>query len=111
MNAPRTSRRGSKKNAFDDLALEDVMRGKRQTLGNGHFDELGVWVPAFKSSQSEESLKDLNRGEGSFGKSLLRTQGLFARKRKEANEQEKTILVVNKTGRFANDKPGDVKGD
>lgn len=87
------------------------MRGKRQTLGDGHFDETGVWVPALKSTLSEESLKDLNRGEGSFGKSLLKGQGLFARKRREANEQDKSIPVVNKSGRFANDKPADVKGE
>ena len=108
---PRGSRRSSKKNSFDDLAFEEVMRGRRQTLGNGHFDEAGVWVPALRSSRSEESLKDLSRGEGSFGKSLLKAPGLFARKRREASEQDKTVPVVNKSGRFANDKPADVKGE
>lgn len=108
--APRASRRGSKKNALDDLAFEEVMRGKRQTLGAGFFDEAGVWVPTLKSSQSEESLKDLNRGEGSFGKSLLKAQGLFARKRREGSEQDKITPVVSKSGRFGNEKPTDVKG-
>jgi len=42
---------------------------------------------------------------------LLKGQGLFARKRREANEQDKSIPVVNKSGRFANDKPADVKGE
>ena len=108
--APRASRHGSKKSALDDLAVEEVMRGKRQTLGEGHFDDAGVWVPALKSSLSEESLKELNRGEGSFGKSLLKAQGLFARKRREASEQDKSVPVVSKSGRFGNDKPADVKG-
>lgn len=107
---PRASRRGSKKNALDDLAFEEVMRGKRQTLGDGHFDEAGVWVPALKSSLSEESLKELNRGEGSFGKSRLKAQGLFARKRREGSEQDKVAPVVSKSGRFGNEKPTDVKG-
>ena len=108
--APRASRRGSKKNALDDLAFEEVMRGKRQTLGDGHFDEAGVWVPALKASLSEESLKELNRGEGSFGKSLLRAQGLFARKRREGSEHDKLAPVVSKSSRFGNEKPTDVKG-
>ena len=86
------------------------MRGRRQTLGNGHFDEVGVWVPALKSSLSEESLKELNRGEGSFGKSLLKAQGLFARKRREGSEQDKIVSVVSKSGRFGTEKPTDVKG-
>lgn len=108
--ALRSSRRGSsKKNALDDLAFEEVVRGRRQSLGNGHFDDLGVWVPALKSARSEESLKDWNRGEGSFGKSLIKAQSLFARKRREASEQDKNLPVVNKSGRFTNDKPGNVK--
>ena len=108
--APRASRRGSKKNALDDLAFEEVMRGKRQTLGDGHFDKSGVWIPALKSSLSEESLKELNRGDGSFGKSLQKAQGLFARKRREGSEQDKVAPVVSKSGRFGNEKPIDVKG-
>ena len=105
----RASQSGSKKNALDDLAFEEVMLGKRQTLGDGYFDEAGVWVRALKSALSEESLKDLNRGEGSFGKSLLKAQGLFTRKRREASEQDKVVPVANKTGRFGNEK-ADVKG-
>ncbi|XP_022801275.1 regulator of G-protein signaling 12-like isoform X3 [Stylophora pistillata] len=106
----RASRRESKKNAFDDLAFEEVMRGKRQALGDGHFDQLGVWVP--ESTPSEDSLKeDLNRGDGSFGKSLLKAQGLFARKRREGSEQEKIVTVVSKSGRFGNEKTSDVKAD
>lgn len=109
-HAVRSSRRGSsKKNALDDLAFEEVSRGRRQSLGNGHFDELGVWVPALKSARSEESLKDWNRGEGSFGKSLVKAQNLFTRKRRESSEQDKSVPVVNKSGRFNNDKPADVK--
>jgi len=108
--APRASRRGSKKNALDDLAFEEVIRGKRQTLGDGHFDEVGVWIPALKSSLSEESLKELNRGDGSFGKSLQKAQGLFARKRREGSELDKAP-VVSKSGRFGNEKPTDVKGE
>ena len=95
---------------LDDLAFDEVMRGKRQTLGDGHFDEVGVWVPALKSSLSEESLKELNRGDGSFGKSLLKAQGLFARKRREGSESDKVAPVVSKSGRFGNEKPTDVKG-
>ena len=86
------------------------MHGKRQTLGDGHFDEAGVWIPALTSSQSEESLKGLNRGDGSFGKSLLKAQGLFARKRREGSESDKVAPVVSKSGRFGNGKPTDVKG-
>lgn len=109
--ALRSSRRGSnKKNALDDLAFEEVVRGRRQSLGNGHFDDLGVWIPALKAARSEESLKDWNRGEGSFGKSLIKAQNLFARKRSEASGQDKNVPVVNKSGRFTNDKPGNVKG-
>lgn len=108
--APHASRRGSKKNALDDLAFEEVMRGKRQTLGDGHFDESGVWIPALKSTLSEESLKELNRGDGSFGKSLQKAQGLFARKRRDGSEQDKVAPVVSKSGRFGNEKPIDVKG-
>ena len=109
--APHASRRGSKKNALDDLAFEEVMRGKRQTLGDGHFDESGVWIPALKSTLSEESLKELNRGDGSFGKSLQKAQGLFARKRRDGSEQDKVAPVVSKSGRFGNEKPIDVKGN
>ena len=86
------------------------MRGKRQTLGDGHFDESGVWIPALKSSLSEDSLKELHRGDGSFGKSLQKAQGLFARKRRDGSEQDKVAAVVNKSGRFGNEKPVDVKG-
>ena len=105
----RPPRREDKRNTFDDLAFEEVMRGKRQALGDGHFDQLGVWVP--ESSPSEDSLKEeLYRGDGSFGKSLLKAQGLFARKRREGSEQEKIVTVVSKSGRFGNEKTSDVKG-
>lgn len=105
----RPPRRENKRNTFDDLAFEEVMRGKRQALGDGHFDQLGVWVP--ESSPSEDSLKEeLYRGDGSFGKSLLKAQGLFARKRREGSEQEKIVTVVSKSGRFGNEKTSDVKG-
>lgn len=105
----RPPRRENKRNTFDDLAFEEVMRGKRQALGDGHFDQLGVWVP--ESSPSEDSLKEeLYRGDGSFGKSLLKAQGLFARKRREGSEQEKIATVVSKSGRFGNEKTSDVKG-
>ena len=67
-------------------------------------------MPALNSARSEESLKDWNRGEGSFGKSLIKAQSLFARKRREASEQDKNPPVVNKSGRFTNDKPGNAKG-
>lgn len=86
------------------------MRGRRQTLGDGHFDETGIWVQDLKSAPlSEDSLKSLERGDES-GNSLLKSQGLFARKRREASEQDKIIPVANKSGRFGNDKPTDVKG-
>lgn len=105
----RPPRRENKRNTFDDLAFEEVMRGKRQALGDGHFDQLGVWVP--ESSPSEDSLKEeLYHGDGSFGKSLLKAQGLFARKRREGSEQEKIVTVVSKSGRFGNEKTSDVKG-
>lgn len=86
------------------------MRGRRQTLGDGHFDDTGIWVPDLKSAPlSEDSLKSLERGDES-GNSLLKSQGLFARKRREAREQDEVIPVANKSGRFGNDKPADVKG-
>lgn len=86
------------------------MRGRRQTLGDGHFDETGIWVPDLKSAPlSEDSLKSLERGDES-GNSLLKSQGLFARKRREASEQDKIIPVANKSGRFGNDRLSDVKG-
>ncbi|KAK3710769.1 hypothetical protein QZH41_016752, partial [Actinostola sp. cb2023] len=82
----RSSRRGS---SFDDSIFEDIIRGKKQSLGNGYFDDAGVWVPGLKPFRSQESLND-----DSFGKSFLRGPGLFSRKRKESSEKS-----LNKSGR------------
>lgn len=39
-------------------------------FGDGYFDKLGVWILVLKFFFSEELLKELNRVDGSFGKSL-----------------------------------------
>ena len=111
-NARSSRRSGRGKPVILDKAFDDVIRGKRQKLGPGHFDDTGVWVPAIQSSRSEELLSDLSRREDSFGKSLLKTQGLFGRKRREGAGDDRGA-VLNKSGRFTgepNGKPADVKG-
>ena len=109
----RNSRRGSKKpDLLDDLAFEDIIRGKRQTLGTGYFDDTGVWVPTVKAVRSAETVAELSRREDSFGKSLLKGPGLFGRKRREGTGDDKGAALT-KSGRFGsetNDKPADVKG-
>ena len=109
--ASRTSRRGSKNNTINDVAFEGVMRGKHHTLGSGYFDDTGVWVSTTSTSRSTESFEDGNRPEGSFGKSLLKGQGLFGRKRREGSEPDKGIPVDMKSERFGSERPGDVKGE
>ncbi|XP_048584435.1 regulator of G-protein signaling 12 isoform X2 [Nematostella vectensis] len=79
----RSGRRGS---GWDDSMFNDIVQGKKQSLGDGYFDDTGVWVSGLKPFRSQESLGD------SFGKSFLRGPGLFSRKRKEM-EHEKAVVI------------------
>ena len=87
------------------------MRGRRQSMAGGFFDNEGVWVSGLKTSRSDESLAELNRGNlssASFGKSLLKSSGLFGRKKREMNDNEKPFQ--GKSSRIDNFKSDDVKG-
>ena len=81
----RGSRRGS---SWDDTVFDEIIRGKKQSLGDGYFDDAGVWVPGLKPFRSHESLND-----DSFGKNFLRGPGLFSRKRKESNDKERSSSI------------------
>lgn len=81
----RGSRRGS---SWDDTIFDEIIRGKKQSLGDGYFDDAGVWVPGLKPFRSHESLND-----DSFGRSFLRGPGLFSRKRKESNDKERSSSI------------------
>ena len=84
-------------------------------MAGGFFDREGVWVSGLKASRSDESLAELNRGNvgsSSFGKSFLKGSGIFGRKKRDFNENEKTIPVKSsKSSKIDSFKSTEVKGE